>query len=54
MMIWQYVVTGLFATYSVPYDDSGNDTVRMEIPIERKPVGRLLSPHAFYSLPRML
>lgn len=47
MMVWQYVVAGLFATYSVPYEDSGNDTVRMKIPIERKPVGKAIITSCF-------
>ncbi|CUM57470.1 uncharacterized protein AC631_02784 [Debaryomyces fabryi] len=47
MMVWQYAVAGLFATYSEPYNDSGNDTVRMKIPIERKPVGKAIIASCF-------
>lgn len=47
MMVWQYAVAGLFATYSEPYNDSVNDTVRMKIPIERTPVGKAIIASCF-------
>lgn len=37
MMIWQFVVAGLLATYSVPWADSGNSTVNIRIPTSNKP-----------------
>lgn len=37
MMIWQFSVAGLLATYSVPWSDSGNSSVNIRIPTSDKP-----------------
>lgn len=37
MMIWQFCVAGLLATYSVPWPDSGNSSVNIRIPESNKP-----------------
>lgn len=37
MMIWQFCVAGLLATYSEPWDDSGNSSVNIRIPDSNKP-----------------
>lgn len=40
MMAFQFAVAGLLATYSVPHEYKGNDTVRITIPKKNKPAAR--------------
>lgn len=40
MMIWQFCVAGLLATYSVPWADSGNTSVNIRIPDDHKLAAR--------------
>lgn len=41
MMAWQYAVAGVLATYAKPIDKLGNnDTVRLKIPEDKKPVAK--------------
>lgn len=40
MTTWQFAVAGLLGHYSVPYPDSGNDSVTIQITDEHKPAAR--------------
>ncbi|KAI5961206.1 HGT1 [Candida pseudojiufengensis] len=37
MMIWQFGLAGILGSYSVPWPDSGNETVNIRIPKSNKP-----------------
>jgi sugar porter (SP) family MFS transporter len=47
MMVWQYAVAGLFATYAVQIENPDNDTVRMRIPLDQKAVGKAIIASCF-------
>lgn len=40
MIIWQFAVAGILATYSVPYPDSGSSSVTIKIPETHKAAAR--------------